>query len=285
MKYLEDTKLQIINKLFHSVQCGDRIITGRVDAFTCKRGADDKKLAHTLNLKFEEEELVGGAFQKKKPVTSNENFTDCGRRRLLTDLILTLNASFPDYDFSEVRPHHFEKINAADAIANINERLNEMSTHHSSTYKKTSGSFLQILWTSLDEVIILNECEVYSFLLPADGIDDNDYQFLIPDENDEYSEDRHHMLWSFNYFFYNRSMKRIVFFTCTESSLLAAPCGHDEIVGQYVTPKNSGDEDILDSSGDALFGLNDYHNDDPDELYGFDMDDNDGQNDTPDLVV
>jgi len=31
-------------------------------------------------------------------------------RRLMTDIILTLNISFPDYDFSNVKPSHFEKV-------------------------------------------------------------------------------------------------------------------------------------------------------------------------------
>ena len=35
------------------------------------------------------------------------DFHEMGTRRLMTDLILTLNASFPDYDFGSVRPDHF----------------------------------------------------------------------------------------------------------------------------------------------------------------------------------
>lgn len=34
---------------------------------------------------------------------------DVGVRKILVDLICTMNASFPDYDFSGVRPDHFQK--------------------------------------------------------------------------------------------------------------------------------------------------------------------------------
>ncbi|KAI2508939.1 RNA polymerase III core binding protein [Fragilaria crotonensis] len=37
------------------------------------------------------------------------DFQEIGTRRLMTDLILTLNASFPDYDFGNSRPFHFIK--------------------------------------------------------------------------------------------------------------------------------------------------------------------------------
>mmetsp|Transcript_39254 Transcript_39254/g.91579 ORF Transcript_39254/g.91579 Transcript_39254/m.91579 type:complete len:240 (-) Transcript_39254:223-942(-) len=209
---------------------------------------------------------------------------DCGKRRVLIDLILTLNASFQDYDFSEVRPHHFLRIKPTEVIASINERLNEVAVNGSST-RNTRANFLQMLWTSIDEVIVLDECEVYSFLLPPDG-DGDDYQFLLSDEDNDCNED-HHLLWSFNFFFYNRSMKRMVFFTCTESSLLPAcdAMEEDSNVGQYYFPRGSTDDDQMDAS-DGYFSKwqrHQYSVDDPDELYGFDMEA--GQSDTPDFVV
>ena len=43
------------------------------------------------------------------PHSALGDFQEIGTRRLMTDLILTLNASFPDYDFGNVRPSHFQK--------------------------------------------------------------------------------------------------------------------------------------------------------------------------------
>lgn len=56
----------------------------------------------------------------------------------------------------------------------------------------------QALWSSVDDEIELNDCDIYSY---------------NPDLNsDPYGEPG--CLWSFNYFFYNKKKKRIVFFTC-----------------------------------------------------------------------
>lgn len=55
----------------------------------------------------------------------------------------------------------------------------------------------QGLWNALADIIKLSECEVFSYL---------------PDmESDPFSEGN---IWSFNYFFVNKQLKRIVYLTC-----------------------------------------------------------------------
>lgn len=54
------------------------------------------------------------------------------------------------------------------------------------------------LWAAIDEEVLLPECRIYSY---------------NPDlASDPFGEPG--CLWAFNYFFYNRKLKRIVFFTC-----------------------------------------------------------------------
>ena len=54
------------------------------------------------------------------------------------------------------------------------------------------------LWATINEEITLPECDIYSY---------------NPDlQSDPFGEDG--SLWSFNFFFYNRRLKRIVLFTC-----------------------------------------------------------------------
>lgn len=54
------------------------------------------------------------------------------------------------------------------------------------------------LWTTIDDEIQLTDCDIYSY---------------NPDLNsDPFGEPG--SLWSFNYFFYNKKLKRIVFFNC-----------------------------------------------------------------------
>ncbi|XP_033153498.1 repressor of RNA polymerase III transcription MAF1 homolog isoform X2 [Drosophila mauritiana] len=55
----------------------------------------------------------------------------------------------------------------------------------------------QPLWSAVDDEVILSECDIYSY---------------NPDLScDPFGEPG--CLWSFNYFFYNKKLKRIVFFT------------------------------------------------------------------------
>lgn len=61
------------------------------------------------------------------------------------------------------------------------------------------------LWTAVDEEIDLHDCDIYSY---------------NPDLNsDPFGEPG--SLWSFNYFFYNKKRKRIVFFTCRAVKLVS----------------------------------------------------------------
>ncbi|KAJ2505228.1 RNA polymerase III-inhibiting protein maf1 [Coemansia sp. RSA 1939] len=54
------------------------------------------------------------------------------------------------------------------------------------------------MWDIIDDAIKLDDCEVYSYTPEA--------------ESDHYDEEA--PVWSFNYFFFNKSLRRIVFFTC-----------------------------------------------------------------------
>jgi len=154
-------------------------------------------------------------------------FGEMGARRLMTDLILTLNSSFPDYDFANVRPADFEKIPVGDAVKQINERLSGLAVE--------KMSFLPDMWNALDGVVRLADCEVYSYVPKTRDEDDDPLSFLTQTLIDDHhaAEGDHQMamdsgesqstsatctvLWSFNYFFVSKALKRIVFFPCVES--------------------------------------------------------------------
>ena len=69
------------------------------------------------------------------------------------------------------------------------------------TAKDVFGRLKQKLWEVIDEEITLRDCDVYSY---------------NPDlSSDPFGEDG--CIWSFNYFFYNKKLKRIVFFRCRAS--------------------------------------------------------------------
>lgn len=237
-----------------------RIIRGRIEAYSMKRGGKDKKFAHALGQKYLaemedlQEELAAtfqraarkrsnsdvslpvsfpaasssfkrvksadnaafvdeddkgedskaGLVQRRRsksfdftldsisPRTTLGDFSELSTRRLMTDLILTLNSSFPDYDFSNVKPNQFQKQKIEAVRRNVYAKLSELASQQ----QQLNPNWLVELWVSLNEVIDLRDCDVYSF-------DFNE----IEDES---------ALWSFHYFFVNKALKRVVFFTCSE---------------------------------------------------------------------
>lgn len=231
MKYLENEKLTELTAELDAVPIGhsSRIINGRIEAYTMKRAGNDKKFAHALGQKYvaEIEELqqelaetverrkrsastssIAEAAKRSKPSsrgrslsfdyftldsadqkTTLGDFSELATRRLMTDLILTLNASFPDYDFSNVKPSQFEKLKIDAVRKQIYERLSELASF------KPQKDWLVEMWMAVNDVIDLRECLIFSF------------------EEEMIDEDA---LWKFHYFFVNKSLRRVVFFTCSE---------------------------------------------------------------------
>lgn len=138
------------------------------------------------------------------------DFHETCTQRLMTDLILTLNASFPDYDFSTIRPQHFAKVPSTHIAMNrTNEKLSELAAS-----TPQGATFLPHLYSSIDEVIRLSECEVYSYVPPSRDDDDDPLSFLTQTLDGMESSVP---LWSFNFFFVNKSLKRIVLLTCVQT--------------------------------------------------------------------
>ena len=88
--------------------------------------------------------------------TTLGDFSELATRRLMTDLILTLNSSFPDYDFSNVKPSQFEKLKIQTVRDRIYERLSELAAFK-------PEDWLVELWTAVNDAIDLRDCDVYSF--------------------------------------------------------------------------------------------------------------------------
>ena len=236
MKYLENDKLNHLTSELTDAVTHSRMINGRLECFTTKRIQNEKKYAHQLGEKYVEElereeevmaetrkrsasvSVIEGALlttSKRARATSFDSterstqrsalgdFFELGTRRLMTDLILTLNACFPDYDFSNVRPSQFVKMSPIVVVKAVNSKLNELYSQ--------KPLLLKNLWDAIDEAMTLNETEVYSY------VPNDDLSFLTQTLLDDGSQQN--ALWSFNYFFVNKHLKRILFFSCVETMM------------------------------------------------------------------
>jgi len=202
MKLLENNRLSALTAFLTARQVGDRVINGRVEAFSCKRAGDDKKLSKKLEQQYADELSTSpAAVLGSSPLGA---MSEAATRKLLIDLISTLNASFPDHDFSALRPEQFCREPSADLVARATNR-------HLAELADQQAGVLDELWAAVDDAVSLRDCDVFSY---------------VPDyDSDPFSEG---VLWAFNYFFFNKALKRIVYLSCVARSAYAAASSGDD---------------------------------------------------------
>lgn len=170
------------------------MIQGEMEAYSCKPAGVDKKLSRSLEQEVVDSLVYSPIGLATSPVGPLSNTAS---RRTLIHLILTLNHMYPDYDFSMLRPHDFTKeLGVLAAKQKIDVSLVEASKIWSVQVGKET-TLIDSIWTAIDEVISLEECEVYSCSPDAEG--------------DPFADTG--SIWSFNYFFYNKKQKRILYFS------------------------------------------------------------------------
>lgn len=202
MKFLDFSPVVRISAFLDQVDVGDYVVQGNLEAYSCKLAGLDKKLSRSLD---QEVQMGSSPFEmSKSPVGP---LSESASRKTLIYLILTLNNIYPDYDFTLLRAHHFRK---EAGVSSIEETVDTHLLEVSKVWEKTPGfseePFLDCLWNAIDQAITLNECDVYSY--KSDG------------ESDPFGEEGN--IWSFNYFFYNKRLKRILYFSCRGVSKTAA---------------------------------------------------------------
>lgn len=209
MKLLENPKFEELNHTL-SAETGDCRIDGRLECYSCKMTTDDKKLFKSLSsehgmaptdlqaLSPPNQLLLPNSPCGVSPADDSGVLCDTISTKTLFHLISTLNASFyPDYDFSTAKSGEFSREPSLQFVANA------VDCQLLTSVGNRFNALQQQLWTAIDEAITLQDCIIYSY---------------NPDlTSDPYGEDG--CIWSFNYFFYNRKLKRLVFFTCRATSL------------------------------------------------------------------
>lgn len=121
-------------------------------------------------------------------------------QKLLCTLIMTLNAAYSDYDFSDLDPACFEPVvHGSSLLGTINENVLMPAEGVLPGLKRS-------VWKAVDDAIQIRGCVVFSFLSDPD--------------NPVFSLGK---LWSCNYFFFNKDLKRVLLFSCAAKSKLVSP--------------------------------------------------------------
>ncbi|OLY80404.1 Repressor of RNA polymerase III transcription maf1 [Smittium mucronatum] len=200
MKFLQIPAFEKLNELLSFETPSGLYVNGRIEVYSCKAAGVDKKLYRYLESKYSEDVFESKSLSPEQHYinTTHSPFgplSELSSRKVLFYLIATLNASFQDYDFRSLLPDNFIRHNSISSVINtINTTLFNLG---GSNYLKQNS-----LWEEVDNAITLEDCQVYAY---------------NPDsESDPYGDEL--PVWSFNLFFFNRKLKRILFFTCRCSS-------------------------------------------------------------------
>jgi len=227
MKFLDSERLNAVNNALDTLHSGDCVLCAKIESYSCKSTTNDKRLMTTLLAS--EPGSTPGDLQALSPPESwfagsphrrhrynsgssmegdlNPFCNDKISRKTLFFLTQTLNSAFgPDYDFSSAKSEDFSKEPKLDwVMSNIDSCLFQTSGQG-----QVQMDLQHQLWATIDEEIDLKSCETFSYNPDLSG-------------GDPFSEDG--CLWSFNYFFYNQKMKRVLFFTSRAMSGLAVDSG------------------------------------------------------------
>lgn len=263
MKLLENTQFEVLSSSL-STETNVCNINARIESYSCKMAGDYKRSYKHLHVnksgtspasdiqilgppQTTQHQLgcspsVGHSFQNTTVGSHNnqlnlhtymhsQSLSDDPDSQLVSMKTLfylrsTLNSSFhPDYDFSNTPSNEFSKEPSFEFVLKAIENC----LGSFDVYKQIKQQF----WDSIDKEINLNECEIYSY---------------NPDlSSDPYGEDG--SLWFFNYFFYNKKMKRIVFFSCrcTSKSINASDSDNEDLIDM--------DYNTLDNDDNKMIGF------------------------------
>ena len=133
-----------------------------------------------------------------------------------------MNCIFTDYDFSETHPDCFQIVREREVMQLVNSYLGEITI--------SRPSFLIDLWQGISDVIRIHDCTIYSYVPQISAQD-------LPFSGS---------LWSFNYFFVNKELKRICYFSCIGSTQVLRSDPYD-----VCDDDEDSDDSAMDYDSDA----------------------------------
>ncbi|KAG0005369.1 RNA polymerase III-inhibiting protein maf1 [Entomortierella chlamydospora] len=186
MKYLEYPGMDNINSAlnFETPECN---VYGRVEPYSCKAAGADKKLYKQLENKYPSVGHImsppdDDGFNIRNIISPFGPMDQPASRKTLFYLIGTLNASFPDYDFSDVKPEQFRKEPSVSIVVNsINSTLLNLGNERA---VKEMG-----LWDAINQLIEFEDSDVYSYNPESDSDPNNEeggtFLGLKPEEEED----------------------------------------------------------------------------------------------------
>ena len=194
MKFLSVPRLQRLSSLLSHVDLGDVIVHARVEAYSCKPAGDDKRVGKQIERQISTE--LAHSPHLSPTMSPLGPLTDIHTRKLLISLITTMNASFPDYDFSNLRAEQFDRELAPHTA------VTELNSLFLSALDGQQPGMRDEFWAAISETVDMGGCELYRYMPGTDSdIDEG-------------------ALWSIHYFFFHRKEKKVLFVSASAQSKL-----------------------------------------------------------------
>lgn len=153
---------------------------------------------------------LGSCYSMRKPTRRRTNslgdLSEPSSRVLLMDMIAALNEAFPDYDFGDSKKEQFKEQELHLAMRLINGYFAELNVRE--------PQLLEKLWSAIDDIVNLKNCEVFQYL-PNDDDDSDNY------------------LWYFHYFFFNKELHTLCYFNCSADRYYTLKAVHHIIHRQF----------------------------------------------------
>ncbi|KAL1835798.1 hypothetical protein VTJ49DRAFT_6042 [Mycothermus thermophilus] len=237
MKYLSLPAFDLVTSALN-FDTPDCHVTGSCDLYTTKAAGSDKKLYKNIQQSLESQHAALVKFgaslslPQRDSMAASLNFSrsspfgsldEVSNRRTFAYLIATLNASHPDYDFSQIlRPADFKRERVLKRVmTQIDSTLSSVRPNTSfldpgfaavpngcpppaGSGRKQSEDFNTgvspapawgpHMWAAIDKEMRLKDCTVFSYQ-PADD----------PFDEEEGA------IWALHYFFFNKALKRVCY--------------------------------------------------------------------------
>jgi hypothetical protein len=158
--------------------------------------------------------------------------------KVLLAMIGVLNESFHDHDFGTTKPHEFKAQTQSECMMTVNKCL--------AFQKDQDAQFLNKLWGHVNEAVEIRHCDIFSY---------------EPDLYDDPFSDG--MVWQFNFFIFNKSKGRIVYFSC-----IAKKADMDESYDER-TGECPDTDDEEDGTIERLLKYSSGNQDDDDDDYDY----------------
>ncbi|KAH7826679.1 putative repressor of rna polymerase iii transcription [Monocercomonoides exilis] len=185
MRYLEYPCLQFAQSMLTGLENQASRIHVQLECFSCKNTSEEKKVAKEIQDMYTEDITDTSAFGPLELPANKKTFLT------LISVLMTL---FPTFSFGKIQPYQFVKeVDPTVVQVSIDTQMREVVEGY-------CPEFQTLLWKAIHQVVEVSNCEIFSFVPGNDG-----------EEQDPFAEEG--TIWSFNYFFYQKEAKKVLFFS------------------------------------------------------------------------